>query len=90
MALHGEDAVDDDTLKRLFMLYPTQFERDTTNAVLSDATSTDLKQECLLGVYEHFGMTCCPAKNKEELHQHIVLIWQELSLCISLCSFYYG
>ena len=45
-ALHGEDAVDDDTLTRSFMLYLTQFERDATNAVMSDATSSDLKQEC--------------------------------------------
>ena len=71
-ALHGEDAVDNDTLLRSFMLYLTQFERDAINAVLSDATSSDLKQECLLGIYERFGMTCCPAKNKEELHQRIV------------------
>ena len=50
MAFHAEDAVGDETLIRSFMLYVTQFERDAINAVLSDAASSDLKQECLLGI----------------------------------------
>ena len=59
------------------MLYLTQFERDAINVVLLDEASSatwfdGLKQDCLLGIYERFGITCCPAKNKEELHQHIV------------------
>ena len=71
-ALHGEDAVDDEAVIRSFLLYLTPYERDNLNTILSDSVTSDLTHECLLRIYERFGMTCCPAKSKQDLQRHIV------------------
>ncbi|XP_020916898.1 uncharacterized protein LOC110254267 [Exaiptasia diaphana] len=70
--LHGEEAVPDDVLKRSFLWYVTQFERDVLCSILEGNIVPDYKKDAVFGLYQRFAMTCLPAKSEEELLHHIL------------------
>lgn len=70
--LHGENAVSDDVLKRSFLWYINQFERDILASLLEGKKIPSYKEDAVFGLYQRFGMTCLPAKSEEQLLKHVL------------------
>lgn len=70
--LHGGEIVPEEVLKRSFLWYITQFERDVLCCILEGNKIPDYKEEAIYGLYQRFSMACLPAKTEEELHRHII------------------
>jgi hypothetical protein len=70
--VHGEEAVPNEVLKRSFLWYINQFERDILCSLLEGENVPDYKKDAIYGLYQRFSMQCLPAKTEEELKEHIL------------------
>ncbi|KAK3754776.1 hypothetical protein QZH41_019695, partial [Actinostola sp. cb2023] len=70
--VYGEEAVPNQVLKRSFLWYINQFERDILCSLLEGEKVADYKKDAIFGLYQRFSMQCLPAKTEEALKEHII------------------
>ncbi|KAK3722360.1 hypothetical protein QZH41_003617 [Actinostola sp. cb2023] len=83
--IHGEEMVTNETLHRSFLWYVSQLEKDVLESFLSDEKPDAFQNECLLSLYQRFGMQCTPGATNVQVKEHIIAMAQSEFIFKPLC-----